>query len=57
MLLLGIDVSLFKIFAWHCINLIEVSTGLILYLDLLIIELPKVALLGSSRHCLIYFET
>ena len=57
MSLLGEDFSLFQMFVWHCINLIEGSTRLIPYMDLLIIKLLKVALMGSSSHCLIYFET
>ena len=57
MSLLGEDFNLFRMFVWHCINLIEGSTRLIPYLDLLIIKLLKVALMGSSSHCLIYLET
>ena len=57
MSLLGEDFNLFRMFVWHCINLIEGSIQLIPYLDLLIIRLLKVALMRSSSRCLIYFET
>jgi len=36
---------------WHCMNLIKVSTRLVPYFDLLIIELLKVALIESSSYC------
>ena len=57
MSLLGEDFILFRMLVWHCINLIEGSTRLIPYLNLLIIKLLKVVLMGSSSHCLVFFET
>ena len=57
MSLLGEDFNVFRIVVWHCMNLIDGRIRLIPYFDLLIIRLLKVALMGSSSHCLIYFET
>ena len=46
MSLLGEDFSLFRMFVWHCMNLIKGSTRLIPYFNLLVIRLLKVALMG-----------
>ena len=55
--LFGEDFNVSRIVVWHCMNLIDRRTRLIPYFDLLIIRLPKVALMGSSSHCPIYSET
>ena len=57
MSLFGEDFNLFRIFISHCINLLEESTRLIFFVDLLITRPLKVALILSSSHYLIYFET
>jgi len=55
--LLGEYFKLFQMLFWHCMNLIEGSTRLMPYFDLLIICLLNNALMENSNHCLIYFET
>ena len=54
--MLGEDFNLFRVFVWHCMNFIEGSAMLLPCFDLLIIRLLKVALMGSSSHCLIHFK-